>query len=307
MTEVLDTVAKEVVPPMRFGPYWRSEYAQEHPYVPTGPTIQAIDTDDDTIYVLHRPGHDPIAAYWPHPLLELEPDAERIASWGEPGIRQGIVVQVGPETEFARGGRDTMGTARGPTIKKQREERKRLKTRTEQLKLWRRQRPRRFLRTGRKHNKSARLSEADIRRIQWRHYVGYESLRSICREQWQEKGYASDKSMLNTVCDTLKAYGLRKRSPSEMTAHTNRMRSTRLEGETKNEFKRRRRRELGQAHGRVCEAVKTRYGKGRGEQCRHAALNDSSYCRYHDHRYAEANSEHLANARLWRDINRSGP
>jgi hypothetical protein len=295
MTAVLDTVAKEVLPPMRSGLYWRSEYAHEHPYVPTGPTIQAIDTDDDTIYVLHRPGQDPIAAYWPHPLLELEPDAERIASWREPDIRQGIVVQVGPETEFARGGRETMGTTF--TKRRQREERKLLKTKTEQLQLWRRRRPRRFLRTGRKHSKSARLSEADIRRIQWRHYVGYESLRSICREQWQEKGYASDKSMLNTVCDTLKAYGLRKRSPSEMTAHTNRMRSTRLEGETKNEFRRRRRRELGQAHGRVCEAVKTRYGKGRGEQCQRAALDDSTFCSNHDPRYQERNAEILEHAR----------
>lgn len=271
-----------------------------------GATIQAVDTDDSTIYILRRPGQDPVSAYWPHPLLEMEPDAVRIQSWGGyPDVRQGIVVMLASETEFARGGRDTMGHKY--VSRAERKERRLIKTRAAALRDWRRARPKRFLRTGRQHNKSARLSEADIRRIQWRHYVGYESLRSICRELWQEKGYASDKSMLNTVCDTLKAYGLKKRSPSEMTAHTNRMRSMRLEGETKNEFKRRRRLELGQAHGRVCEGVKTRAGKGRGERCQHSALNDSSYCRYHDPRYAEANAEHLANARLWRSINRSGP
>jgi hypothetical protein len=48
--------------------------------VPTdsGPTIQAVETGDETIYVLRRHGLDPIAAHWPNPLLELEPAARRI-------------------------------------------------------------------------------------------------------------------------------------------------------------------------------------------------------------------------------------
>jgi hypothetical protein len=266
-----------------------------------GPTIQAIDTDDDTIYILRRPGQDPISAYWPHPLEQICPEAVRIAALTEARGGYSVFVRT-PEISTAITGGNRMGIASrlgvsGATTRRARREQAELRLRDKQLKLWRRQRPRRFLRTGRKHNKNARLSEADIRAIQWRHYVGYESLRSICRELWQEKGYASDKSMLNTVCDTLALYGLKKRSQPEMTAHSNRLRSTRLEGETKDEFRRRRRREIGQAHGRVCEAVKTRYGKSRGEQCQHAALDDSTFCASHDPRYRERNAKHLEHAR----------
>ncbi len=46
-------------------------------------TIQAVDTDDDTLYVLRVPGADPITAYWPHPLLAIEPDAVWLPSYGE--------------------------------------------------------------------------------------------------------------------------------------------------------------------------------------------------------------------------------
>ena len=252
-------------------------------------TIQAVDEAESTIYILRRPGHEPVMAYWPQPLLEIAPDAVRIASWVEPDVRrEGIVVSVAVEAPLDDFRSEwSVGL---PGIRK----------RAERLRVWREQRHRRFLRTGRKHNKGARLSEEDIRTIQRRHYTGYESLRSICRELWQEKGYASANSMLNTLCSTLDSYGLRKRSQAEMTAHSNRMRSTRLEGEGKNEFKRRRRRELGQAHGRVCAATKTRYGKGRGERCQLAALNDSEFCRFHDPRHEESNRKILEHTRSHR-------
>lgn len=261
-------------------------------------TIQAIDTDDETLYILRRPGQEPVTAYWPHPLEELCPTAIRIPAYTDARAAYAVFTRS-PEISTVVGG-NRSGVSSRLTTKAEREERRRLKQREERLKAWRRLRPRRFLRTGRSHNKSARLSEADIRAIQWRHYVGYESLRSICRELWQEKGYASDKSMLNTVCDTLSAYGLKKRGRAEMTAHTNRLRSMRLEGETKNQFKRRRRREKGEAHGRVCLAIKTRYGQGRGARCKRPALDDGDYCRQHDPRYAEANAEILEKARASR-------
>jgi hypothetical protein len=46
------------------------------------PTIQAVDTDDETLYVLRAPGEDPVVAYWPQPLLELRPDAVRVPAYG---------------------------------------------------------------------------------------------------------------------------------------------------------------------------------------------------------------------------------
>jgi hypothetical protein len=260
-------------------------------------TIQAVDTGDETIYVLRREGREPITAYWPQPLLEIEPGAVRVHSWQhDTGHR--MAVFVAPDTSFfRRGGHDSLGI----TLKQKRAERKLLRERNEQLKLWRRQRPGRFLRTGRKHNKNAKLSEADIRAIQWRHYTGYESLRSICREMWEEKGFASDKSMLNTICDTLSSYGLRKRSRAEMTARSNRDRSMRLPGEDRNAFKKRRRRETGEIRGVVCAAVKTRYGKGRGERCQRPALEGSDYCVAHDPERAAWREETLRMARLSRD------
>lgn len=258
-------------------------------------TIQAVDTGDETIYVLRREGHEPVMAHWPQPLLEMEPGAVRIRSLGAESTH-GIAVYVGPVTDFRRGGHDSLGI----TLKQKRADREALRERNEQLKLWRRQRPGRFLRSGRKHNKSAKLSEADIRAIQWRHYTGYESLRSICREMWEEKGFASDKSMLNTICDTLSSYGLKKRSREEMTARSNRDRSMRLPGEGKNAFRKRRRRETGEIRGVMCAAVKTRYGKGRGERCQRPALEGSHYCVSHDPDRAAWRDENLRRSRAAR-------
>lgn len=268
-------------------------------------TIQAVDEPESTIYILRRPGHEPVMAHWPQPLLEIAPDAIRIQSYSEPDIRHGIVVSVGSSSAFSpyaaeREERRAIAAAK----REAREERKALREREARLKAWRRARPRRFLRTGRKHNKNAKLSEDDIRAIQRRHYTGFESLRSISRELWQEKGFSSPQSMLNTLCGTLDAYGLRRRSREEMVAHTNRLRSMRLPGETESEFKKRRRRERGVVHGRVCIAVKTRSGRGRGERCKKPALNDSEYCVSHDHRRMVWISEHLKQARAKRDVER---
>lgn len=45
-------------------------------------TIQAFDEAEGTIYVLFRTGKKPVSAAWPHPLLELAPDAVRLPSYG---------------------------------------------------------------------------------------------------------------------------------------------------------------------------------------------------------------------------------
>lgn len=45
-------------------------------------TIQAIDEPESTVYVLRRPGHPPVMADWPQPLLEIAPDAVRLPPQG---------------------------------------------------------------------------------------------------------------------------------------------------------------------------------------------------------------------------------
>lgn len=263
-----------------------------HPYAYFDvPTIQAVDEAESTIYVLRRPGHEPVMAHWPQPLEALAPDAIRISSYSEPELRHGVVVAVSVNVT------DDVFRFRGdgPSRKEQQDERRALRERTERLKAWRRARPGRFLRTGRKHNKNARISESEIRQIQYRHYIGFESLRSICRELWREKGYASDKSMMNTLCDTLTSYGLKKRTRAEMTTHLNRQRSLRLPGETKDEYRRRKRREEGRC--RSCTAVVKAIGKRSGKPCLTPALLDSDFCWNHDPRYAEERDRLAENAR----------
>ena len=51
------------------------------------PSIQAVDDPDGTIYILRRPGMDPVMAPWPQPLLLLEPTALMIESYGPGAFR----------------------------------------------------------------------------------------------------------------------------------------------------------------------------------------------------------------------------
>lgn len=43
-------------------------------------TIQACDEHEGTVYTLCRPGLPPIGAAWPHPLMQICPEAVFIAS-----------------------------------------------------------------------------------------------------------------------------------------------------------------------------------------------------------------------------------
>jgi len=45
------------------------------------PTIQAIDTNEETFYVLRECGKVVATADWPHPLELLRPDARRITCY----------------------------------------------------------------------------------------------------------------------------------------------------------------------------------------------------------------------------------
>jgi hypothetical protein len=65
-------------------------------------TIRAVETGDETIYVLDRPGLPPLTAYWPHPLELLAPNARRIeTNWGASPPRSGLTVQHGRITRRA--------------------------------------------------------------------------------------------------------------------------------------------------------------------------------------------------------------
>lgn len=79
------------------------------------------------------------------------------------------------------------------------------------------------------------------------------SLRRLATVTWTKLGYASEQSCLEGIRYAFKREGLRVRAQSEATAKANVERSTRLPGESKNEFKRRRRREHGYRDSRTGE------------------------------------------------------
>jgi hypothetical protein len=250
-------------------------------------TIQAIDDPGGTLYILRRAGHPPVTAPWPHPLLELAPDAVRVpAVLGPNEPTEGIPVLVGFNDNWA------------PTYEERVTAASKLKFRSRErrLKSWREMRPKLYLRTGRKRNFSARVDEATLREVYRRHWFGYESIRSIAREHWREWGYANPESAAGSVWESLKAYGLKLHSRSEMTARANRARTKRLPGEDKNEYKKRLRRERGEVRGVQCAGMKESWG-GRRRRCKNAALKGSRYCYGHDPAFKEEREEHFRKMR----------
>jgi hypothetical protein len=165
------------------------------------------------------------------------------------------------------------------------------------LKAWRAARPRRFLKTGRKRAKTAFVSEEELREVHSRHWVGFQSLRSISKERWREWGYASANSCMNSLHEAIKAYGMRTHDRKTMAVRSNRARSTRLPGESEAAHTRRLRIARGEIRGVQCAAVKTRYGRGRGEQCSLPALTGRNYCWAHDPEREEERQRILADAR----------
>lgn len=79
------------------------------------------------------------------------------------------------------------------------------------------------------------------------------SLRHLSRTVWQKLGYASEASCLEGIRHAFAREGLSARSQQQATAILNKERSMRLPGETRPEFKRRRRRELGYRDSRTGE------------------------------------------------------
>lgn len=79
------------------------------------------------------------------------------------------------------------------------------------------------------------------------------SLRAIARGLYERLGYASENSCLDTLRLSLKREGFSVRRQGAATALTNTVRRKRLAGESVNEYKRRRRREVGYRDTRTGE------------------------------------------------------
>jgi Zn finger protein HypA/HybF involved in hydrogenase expression len=90
-----------------------------------------------------------------------------------------------------------------------------------------------------------RFSRRQINAIHRIHIEYAISLREICRILAPRMGYASVNSCLETLRENLRYYGLSARTQGQATAMSNRARRQRPLGESKNEYKRRRRREYG--------------------------------------------------------------
>lgn len=84
------------------------------------------------------------------------------------------------------------------------------------------------------------------------------SLRDLSRITWETLGYASDKSCLEGIRCAFDREALTCRKRIAAVQLSNRQRSTRLDGETRSEFKRRRRREYGYRDTRTGEWRKAR-------------------------------------------------
>jgi hypothetical protein len=213
------------------------------------PTIQAVDTHDETLYVLRRHGLEPLTAYWPHPLLELEPDARWLPSvdegWCE---RHGVVVSVAFDAEMEEGAEPARTW---PTVLE-----------------------------GRRPQPS-KISVPELRELHARHWAHDVSIRQIARENWEIWGYKNARSAANTIFEMLPTHGLHVRPRASMTAVSNRQRSMRLPGETRNEFKARRRREKGQVRDVMCKGVRASYPR-KGAPCSRPALAGSEFCVAHD-------------------------
>jgi len=57
-------------------------------------TIQAVETGDETLYVLQREDCDPVVAHWPQTLEALAPDAVRLPAHLDDDVQHAVTVTV---------------------------------------------------------------------------------------------------------------------------------------------------------------------------------------------------------------------
>lgn len=116
--------------------------------------------------------------------------------------------------------------------------------------------------------------------------TGYANARTCAVQlcsQWRQMGWPLRDRIQATVAVSFK-HGLASRDPATRdAAHRRRMRVAR-----------------GEIQDIQCAAIKTRYGKGRGERCRRPAMLDGAYCHNHEPRLRDLVHSHLAELRARR-------
>lgn len=99
---------------------------------------------------------------------------------------------------------------------------------------------------------TSRISRVQALALHAAHCQGL-SLREIARRTWQKLGYSSEGSCLGGIRAAFDREGLKPRAQTQATADANRKRRARRADESKNAYKRRRRREHGYRNSRTGE------------------------------------------------------
>lgn len=96
---------------------------------------------------------------------------------------------------------------------------------------------------GKPKGKWAKLSEERLEALHRLHVVYGVSVRELARRGWRQWGYANANACASALTELLRDRGFEVRNQRAATAAANRARSTRLEGEDKNAYRRRWRKE----------------------------------------------------------------
>jgi hypothetical protein len=126
--------------------------------------------------------------------------------------------------------------------------------------------------------RGARFITAGVLRAAYDLYLTGLSLRRVAEMVLDQTTYRNAKSCANSIHDQWRVNGwpLRDRGAASRAA------SWRHSLARDREHRLNLRRQRGEIRGIRCAAVKTRYGKGRGERCQRPALDGGRYCRYHE-------------------------
>lgn len=216
-------------------------------------TIQAIDTDDETLYVLSRTGKDPVTAYWPHPLLEICPTAIRVPAYGSEvewpsDIGEPVVIPrekwwvAGP---LMRRGREHLGS---PTRPKQQRKQKTV---------------------------PARLGETRARAAWVMHHKADMSINQIARKMHVAWGFNSHKHLVSVISSAWKVMGLPARGRIEMTVLKS---TTNGLSPRDHRLRSKRRREAGLTY----QGMKPYQPECAREGCSRPSLKGGGFCYSHD-------------------------
>jgi hypothetical protein len=122
------------------------------------------------------------------------------------------------------------------------------------------------------------------------------SIRRVAIAFLDQTTYSSVQSCANCLCDAWRGMGWPLRDRVAATRAT----SYRHGLARDPDHRRRLRRASGEIRDVQCAAIKTRYGKGRGERCQRPAMLDGAYCHNHEPALRDQVHEHLARVRAVR-------